>query len=77
MTAFTYTLPDELFIKLKDTSKDLSLPINKIIDKALLIYLDQLKRTEYVKSYKLASQDEDILVMAEEGMSDYLTQLYK
>jgi len=75
MTTFTSTLPDELLVKLNNAAKGLSLPKNKIIERALQIYLDQLKRAEYVKSYKLASQDEDILIMVEEGMEDYLKQL--
>ena len=75
MTTFTSTLPDELLIKLNNAAKGLSLPKNKIIERALNIYLDQLKRAEYVKSYKMASKDVDILSMAEEGMGDYLKQL--
>jgi len=75
MTTYTSTLPEELLKRLNEASKDLSLPKNKIIEKALSIYLDQLKRAEYVQSYKQASEDEDILLMAEEGMADYLKQI--
>lgn len=75
MITFTSTLPDELLKKLNEAAKALSLPKNKIIEKALSIYLDQLKRAEYVKSYKQASEDDDILLIAEEGMSDYLKQI--
>ena len=75
MTTFTSTLPDELLIRLNNAAKSLSLPKNKLIEKALQIYLDQLKRAEYVKSYKMASQDSNILSMAEEGMEDYLKQI--
>jgi hypothetical protein len=41
----------------------------------LNLYLDHLKRAEYVKSYRQAAQDEDILMVAEEGMGDYLKQI--
>jgi hypothetical protein len=41
----------------------------------LQIYLDQLNRAEYVKSYNQAAFDANILDMAEEGMEDYLKQL--
>ena len=51
------------------------MPKNKIIEKALQIYLDQLTRAEYIKSYKQAGTDEDMLSIAEEGMEDYLKQL--
>ena len=75
MTTFTSTLPDNLLAKLNETAKSLALPKNKIIERALQIYLDQLTRAEYVKSYKQAGSDISILEIAEEGMADYLKQL--
>ncbi len=75
MTTFTSTLPDEIFIKLGETARKLSLPKNKIIERALTIYLEQLNRAEYIKSYKRAAEDEDILTIAEEGMEDYFQQI--
>ena len=75
MTTFTSTLPDELLAHLSEKAKSLAIPKNKIIEKALRIYLDQLTRAEYVKSYKQAGDDPNILEMAEEGMEDYLKQL--
>ena len=75
MTTFTSTLPEELLLKLNEMANKLAMPKNKIIEKALQIYLDQLIRAEYVKSYKQAADDIDILNVAEEGMEDYLKQL--
>ena len=75
MTTFTSTLPDELLLKLNEMAGKLAIPKNKIIEKALQIYLDQLNRAEYVKSYNQAAFDSNILEMAEEGMEDYLKQL--
>lgn len=75
MKTFTSTLPDQLMIRLNETAKNLAMPKNKIIEKALRIYLDQLTRAEYVKSYKQAGIDTDILEIAEEGMEDYFKQL--
>lgn len=75
MTTFTSTLPDKLLARLNEAAKGLSVPKNKIIEKALRIYLDQLNRAEYVRSYKQAGNDVDMLLMAEEGMEDYLKQL--
>ncbi|PKP32788.1 MAG: CopG family transcriptional regulator [Bacteroidetes bacterium HGW-Bacteroidetes-16] len=75
MITFTSTLPDELLLKLNNMAKRMSMPKNKIIEKALQIYLDQLTRAEYVQSYKQAANDKDLLSMAEEGMEDYLKQL--
>jgi len=75
MATFTSTLPDDLLHRLADYAKKLSLPKNKLIENALSLYLDHLKRAEYVKSYKQAADDEDILLVAEEGMDDYLKQI--
>lgn len=75
MATFTSTLPDDILLRLNEMAQKLSMPKNKIIEKALQIYLDQLNRAEYIKSYKQATQDEDILEIAEEGMENYLKQL--
>ncbi len=75
MATFTSTLPDELLQRLADYAKKLSLPKNKLMENALELYLEHLKRAEYIKSYKQAAQDEDILLVAEEGMDSYLKQI--
>jgi len=75
MTTFTSTLPEDLIKLLKEKADKFSVPMNKIIERALRIYLDQLNRAEYVKSYKKAADDQDIMNIAEEGMEDYMIQL--
>lgn len=75
MTTFTSTLPEELLKKLNEMAVKLAVPKNRIIEKALQIYLDQLNRAEYIKSYKTAGDDLNIIEMAEEGMEDYLKQI--
>jgi predicted transcriptional regulator len=75
MTTFTSTLPDDVFNQLGKMANKLATPKNKIIEKALRIYLDQLNRAEYVKSYKQAANDLNIIELAEEGMAEYLNQL--
>ncbi len=75
MITFTSTLPDDVFLKLGEVSKRFSLPKNKIIERALSIYLEQLNKAEYIKSYKRAADDEDVFSIAEEGMEDYFQQL--
>jgi predicted transcriptional regulator len=74
-TTFTRTLPDNILKQLHEQAKKLSVPKNKIIERALKIYLDQLNRAEYVKSFQQATQDADILNIAEEGVADYFKQL--
>ncbi|MFN3756828.1 MAG: ribbon-helix-helix domain-containing protein [Flavobacterium sp.] len=75
MTTFTSTLPEDLFKKLNEAAKKLSLPKNKIIEKSLTIYLDQINKAEYLTSYKKMRLDKDVLLIAEEGMEEYLNQL--
>jgi hypothetical protein len=75
MATYTSTLPDHLLKELAKASKDLKMPKNKIIEKAVEIYLEQLDKAAYLKSYKRMAKDEDMIKMAEEGMSDYYNQL--
>jgi predicted transcriptional regulator len=75
MSTFTSTLPDDLLSKLSDAAKSLSLPKNKVIEHALRLYLEQLTKAEYIKSYRKMSEDEDVLLMVEEGMAAYAKQL--
>lgn len=75
MSTFTSTLPDDLLNLLSERAKKLSMPKNKLIEIALRLYLEHLNKAEYVRSYKNASDDTDILLLAEEGMEDYFKQL--
>lgn len=75
MATFTSSLPDKILQQLAQTAKELKLPKNKIIERALEIYLEQIDRAAYLKSYKAMAEDEDILLMAEEGMADYCKTL--
>jgi predicted transcriptional regulator len=75
MTTFTSSLPDDLIQLLAEKAKELSIPKNKIIEKALRIYLDQLNKAAYIKSYRNMNDDDAIWKVAEEGMDDYLRQI--
>lgn len=75
MATFTSTLPDDLLQLLSEKAKALSLPKNRLMENALRLYLEHLEKAEYIKSYKRASQDADILSITEEGMAEYLSQL--
>ena len=75
MAVFTSTLPDDLLRRLSENAKKLSVPKNKLMERALTAYLDQINKAEYAKSYKELGEDEDIMSMAEEGMSDYYKQI--
>jgi len=75
MAIFTSTLPDSLLELLAEKANALSVPKNKLIENALRLYLEHLEKAEYIKSYKKAAEDKDVMLIAEEGMEDYLKQL--
>jgi len=75
MATFTSSLPDNLLNDLAKTAKELKVPKNKIIEKALAAFLEQIDRAKYAQSYKKMANDDDMLLMAEEGMADYFQQL--
>jgi len=74
MSTFTSSLPDDLLQSLAQKAKELSVPKNTLIERALRIYLEQLNRAAYVKSYKQMAADTDLQMLAEEGMAEYLSQ---
>jgi len=75
MSTFTSSLPDDLLNLLAEKAKELSVPKNTLIERALRIYLEQLNRAAYLKSYNQMSADADTIQIAEQGMADYLSQL--
>jgi metal-responsive CopG/Arc/MetJ family transcriptional regulator len=77
MATFTSTLPDNLLKMLSEKAKALAVPKNQLIENALRLYLEHLEKAEYIKSYKQASQDQDLITLAEEGLADYLSQFEK
>ena len=75
MTTFTSSLPEDLLKLLDLKAKELKLSKNKLIEKALRIYLDQLNKAAYIKSYKKLGKDEDLMQIAAEGMEEYLSEI--
>jgi hypothetical protein len=75
MQVFTSSLPDTLFEALSNKASELKVPKNKLIEKALMLYLEQLNKAAYIKSYRQMSEDTDVLQLAEEGMQAYYAQL--
>jgi predicted transcriptional regulator len=75
MSTFTSTLPDEVLKQLANYAEKLSVPKNKLIERALVMYLEHLKRAEYARSYRQMAEDTELMKIAEEGMSDYLRDI--
>ena len=77
MTTFTSSLPENILKKLAEASKELKMPKNKILEKALSLYFNEIQKDKYAKSFQRASMDKEIMGIAEEGMTDYAEQLKK
>mgnify|MGYP000144415614 CR=1 FL=1 len=75
MATFTSSLPDNLLDRLSNLAKELKLPKNRLMQQALELYLEQLEKASYIKSYKQSASDQDILLVAEEGMQEYFNQV--
>jgi metal-responsive CopG/Arc/MetJ family transcriptional regulator len=75
MATFTSSLPDNLLKQLSEKAEHLSVPKNKLIETAVRLYLEHLEKAEYIKSYKKAAADKDVMLIAEEGMAEYLNQI--
>jgi len=75
MTTFTSSLPDELLKKLSAEAKNLEIPKNKLIQKALEYYLEKLDRAAFLKSYKKMADDPEMILLAEDGIEDWFKTL--
>jgi UDP-N-acetylmuramyl tripeptide synthase len=69
---YTSSLPAEVLEMLEDYAMRFKVPKNRIIENSLRVYFENIKRAEYIRSFRRAAGDADILDMAEEGLEDYL-----
>lgn len=74
---YTSTLPDNLLKELEKYALKFKTTKKNLIEKALTNYIEELKRLEYVNSFKQANQDKDLLMIAEEGIAEYKKMLEK
>jgi len=72
---YTSTLPNDLWDLLENYAVKLKMPKNRILENALRAYLQNIKKAEYIRSFRKAAGDEDMILMAEEGMGEYLKML--
>ncbi len=75
MATYTSTLPDDLLVRLSELAREYGLPKNKLIERALDLYLRELDKAAFAKSFQKACGDEDLHSIAEEGMADYYKHL--
>lgn len=71
MATFTSSLPDDLLENLAKMAKELKMPKNKLIEKALRHYFEQIEKAQYAKSFKRAANDPEMFQVAEEGITDW------
>ena len=75
MATFTSSLPDDLLDKLSEMAKELKMPKNKLIEKALKRYFEQIEKAQFAKSFKRAANAPEMLALAEEGIEDWFKVL--
>ncbi|QAA82790.1 ribbon-helix-helix domain-containing protein [Aequorivita sp. H23M31] len=75
MATFTSSLPDELLEQLAQEAKNLKIPKNKLLQKALEYYLERLEKAQYAKSFERISNDPEMQAIAEEGIEDWFKML--
>jgi predicted transcriptional regulator len=74
-SVLTTSLPDEMVLMLSTYAEKFNVPKNKILEEALKLYFDRLKKAEYTHSFRKAATDQEMQSLAEEGLADYLNIL--
>ncbi len=72
---YTSTLPNTVMEEVVEYAKMKNVSKNKIIEMALKKFFEEEIKHELQNTFKLASKDEELMQMAEEGLGDYLNQL--
>lgn len=75
MAGYTTSLPEKLILELSAFSKELKISKSSLIQKALEIYLRELDKAAFASDFSSLKGNDDLLSIAEEGMSDYLSQM--
>ncbi len=68
----TTSLPGDMVNMLSRYAEKFNVPKNKILEEALKLYFDRLKKAEYTRSFRRAAADQEMKTFAEEGLADYL-----
>ena len=72
---FTNNLSSDLMRWMGKYSANQKITKRAVLEKALTEFRKSVRRKEYAESFKKASLDMDMKIMAEEGMGDYFEQL--
>lgn len=74
---YTIKLSESMFQELEQMTQKLRKTKRDIIETALAQYFEQLKRAEYIGSFKKAKGDDEMNEMCEIGFDDFLNRLDK
>ncbi|MGB5981842.1 MAG: ribbon-helix-helix domain-containing protein [Nonlabens sp.] len=77
MATFTSSLPDDLLDQLGKAAKEMKLPKNKLIEKALTMYFEKIEKVKYIQSYKRMANDPEMNKFAEEDLEYWFNELDK
>ena len=72
---YTSTLPNVVMEEIVEYAKKKKISKNKVIELAVRKLLDEEIKNELKRTFTLASNDKELLEMAEWGLGDYLEQL--
>ena len=68
---FTTTLPSSTLSWLDDVAQEKKLPKNRILEDALRMYQAEYSRQRVAESYRNASDDAEMIELANAGLSDW------
>lgn len=72
---YTSSLPSVVMEEVVEYAKKKKVSKNKVIEIALKKLFEEELKKELEETFKIASQDKELLEMAEEGLGEYLEQL--
>ena len=75
MTTYTSSLPDEVLAKLSDIANELRVPKNRLIERALSLYLENIERQLFIRGFQKKKGNSELLELAEMGGQDFLAEL--
>jgi hypothetical protein len=72
---YTSSLPHVVMEEVVEYAKKKKVSKNKVIEIALRKFFEEELKRELEATFKLASEDKELIEMSEQGLGDYLEQL--
>jgi predicted DNA-binding protein len=74
---FTSAISPEMITILNEYSKKLNIPKSQFISLAIKNYITELKKQEYIQSFKKVKNDSEIISLTNDGIDDFLELISK